>query len=172
MTAPPNELEDVRLKTLHATGIIGSPRDERYDRLVYIAAQLVRAPMAVIGFVDRDRMWFKAKVGFEQQEVPREDVLCEMALADASILVAPDARAVPQLWGNKLVVGAPFVRFYACVPLRSDEGVGIGVLSVLGKQPRTISESQKLALQNIAREVENLVRERIVSKELVPKRRG
>jgi hypothetical protein len=43
-----------------------------FDDLARLAALIFDTPIAVIDFVDDQRVWFKAKIGLDVGEIPRE----------------------------------------------------------------------------------------------------
>src|SRR5690348_8057254 len=55
--------EQARLDALHRYAILDTPPEQAFDHIVNLTAQLLRMPAAAISFIDRDRQWFKAKVG-------------------------------------------------------------------------------------------------------------
>lgn len=124
-----------RLRTLRAFGILDSGSDARFDAIVAEAAALCAAPVALVSLIDRDRQWFKARVGADLTETPIELAICVHALAHGELLVIPDLASDPRTAANVLVTGDPFVRFYAGVPLVAD-GEAIGTLCVLDVAPR------------------------------------
>uniref|UniRef100_A0ACD5GMB2 Uncharacterized protein n=1 Tax=Desertifilum tharense IPPAS B-1220 TaxID=1781255 RepID=A0ACD5GMB2_9CYAN len=67
---PSNEIQ--RLKILAQYQILDTPPDTRFDDLAFLIAQVCQAPIALIGFVDRDRLWVKAKVGNINNELDRQ----------------------------------------------------------------------------------------------------
>ena len=140
-----------RLRTLRAFGILDSPADARFDAIAAAAAELCAAPVALVSLVDRDRQWFKARVGTDLSETPIELAICVHALAHGELLVIPDLAVDPRTAGNGLVTAPPHVRFYAGVPLVAD-GQAIGTLCVLDVAPRPdgLSASQSAGLQALA----------------------
>jgi GAF domain-containing protein len=104
--------------------------------------------------VDRDRQWFKSRVGVEAAETPRETSFCAHAIeAGNDVMVVRDAPADPRFADNALVTGAPHIRFYARVPLVSAENAGLGTLCVIDTRPRDLTDRQLEALRIFARQV-------------------
>lgn len=99
-------------------------------------ARTLKAPMAALSFVDRDRQRFKASAGLTVRQTPRDIAFCSHVVYRGADVVVGDALADPLFQGNSLVIGAPHVRFYAGSPIRSSSGHPIGALCVLDTQAR------------------------------------
>ncbi len=56
---PPDE--NRRLEALHALNILDTPPEERFDRVTRLARRLFDVPIALISFVDANRLWIKSK---------------------------------------------------------------------------------------------------------------
>jgi hypothetical protein len=59
-----NELLEIvqnlnRLAMLQATRLLDTPPEEPFDRLARIACKVVKAPVALVTLVDRDRQFFE-----------------------------------------------------------------------------------------------------------------
>lgn len=54
---------------------------------------------------------------------------------------------------NPWVLNTPFVRYYAGVPLRTNNGHNIGILSVIDYIPRELSDEQKLIMKELGRKI-------------------
>lgn len=106
-------------------------------------------------FVARDRQWFKAEVGIGQRELPLDVSICRHAILQPSLFVVPDLTQDPRFAANPLVNIADGLRFYAGAPLQTQEGVAIGTVCVLDKQPRPdgLTERQERMLKALARQV-------------------
>src|SRR5687767_9482382 len=68
MREPENEIE--RLAVLRRYGIVDSPPDPHFDELVALAAAICEAPIALIGCIERERVWLKSRHGIDVQELP------------------------------------------------------------------------------------------------------
>ncbi|CAN5275733.1 hypothetical protein BH09PSE6_BH09PSE6_15310 [soil metagenome] len=146
-------LESLRLAALDRYRILDTARETQFDDIVTIAAQLCDVPMALISLVDDRRQWFKAAVGLEAAETPREVAFCAHAIQQDEVFVVEDARLDQRFSGNPLVTGDPHLRFYAGAPLETPDGYKLGTLCVLDREPRRMSEQQIAALQALARQV-------------------
>ena len=83
--------EPLRLKALRGLGILDSAPTDSLDGLTALAAKLLNAPIALISLVDANRQWFKACVGLDARETPREISFCGHAVFERQALVVPDA---------------------------------------------------------------------------------
>ncbi len=148
---PPDETQ--RLAALHRYRLLDSSSEPSFDELVELAAQLCEAPIALVSLVDEGRQWFKAKVGIDAAETPREVAFCAHAILGEEPFVVEDARADARFADNPLVTGEPGIRFYAGAPLRTADGHALGALCVIDRRPRTLSPLQRGALATLARQV-------------------
>ena len=157
MTPLLHQREEDRLAKLREYDILDSPREPGFDRLVFVAAQLLQAPIALLAFVDGHRVWFKASVGLAVTEVSREESFCSVTILSPDTLVVDDARADPRFWRNPFVVGAPFIRFYAGAALLAEDGLPLGSLCVIDRQVRHLTSAQGRGLHELAREADRLL---------------
>lgn len=114
---------DLRIAALAGYDILDTPPETGFDDIVHLAAQICRTPTALVSQLDRDRQWFKARVGFERSQTPMSQSICAHALRADGILVIPDLTRDPRTSGNKLVTEDPHIRFYAGAVLETPEGV-------------------------------------------------
>lgn len=162
---PDNEVE--RMQALRRYEILDTAAETAFDDLVSIAAAICGMPMGAVTLIDTDRQWFKARIGLDQQQTPRDDAFCAHAILDPDrVMVVADAREDARFRDNPLVTGAPGIRFYAGSPLRSAEGLAMGALCVLDREPRTLEPYQLEALDALSRQVSALLELRRLSREL------
>jgi hypothetical protein len=156
--ADSDNLERTRLKVLRRFAILDTPPEAGFDRITAIAARLLAAPIALISLVDHERQWFKSRYGVALHETPRAGSLCGIAVLGREVLEVPDARADPRFADSPLVNGPPFIRFYAGAPLIAEDGAGIGVLCIIDRTPRRLSDEHRRVLADLAGLVVELVR--------------
>ncbi|WP_050479448.1 GGDEF domain-containing protein [Herbaspirillum rhizosphaerae] len=146
--------EQARVGDLHNLHILDTPPEERFDRLTRLARRLFAVPTAVVSLVDAKRQWFKARVGIDACETGRDVSFCSHAILRDDVMVVSDALQDPRFHDNPLVVGDPFIRFYAGCPIRSPQGYKLGTLCLLDTIPREFDEDDKTMLADLARMVE------------------
>lgn len=146
----PAEKESQRLAALAESRLLDSPAEEVFDRLVRLAAQTTDCPIALVTLLTPQRQWFKARVGIDISETPREWSFCSHALAAGGAFVVGDAANDPRFAANPLVMGEPHIRFYAGVPLADGMGLLLGTLCVLDREPRRLREREMRALRELA----------------------
>jgi excisionase family DNA binding protein len=147
---PVDRNEAARLAALAASQLIDTPPEARFDRIVRLAAQVTGSPIALVSLLTSTRQWFKARVGLEAQETPREWAFCSHAVLAADVFVVEDAATDPRFRDNPLVQGDPKIRFYAGVPVRDDAGRALGTLCVIDREPRKLRGAELQALVDLA----------------------
>lgn len=153
---PTNERE--RLENLLDMGILDTDTEDVYDNLVALAASVTGCPISLISLVDSDRQWFKAKVGLEAIQTPRDISFCGHAITSGDELFEIQNTTLDERFhDNPLVTNGPQITFYAGQPLKTADGHRIGTLCVLDKVPRTLDENQKNQMKIIAKLVTSLL---------------
>jgi len=148
--------EQARLTILRSYRIIDTPPEAQFDELVRRAQEHCGCPISALVLVDETRCWFKARIGFDPHEIPREVSFCNQAFRNEGIFVVKDARLDQRFAQLPIVVGDGFV-FYAGVPLLTPQGHSIGTLCVLDREPRSLSELQEATLKSLADEAMKLL---------------
>jgi diguanylate cyclase (GGDEF)-like protein len=150
--------EAKRLASLRGLGILHTPAEERFDRVTRLACRLLDVPLAMVSLVDAEIQWFKSRQGMGGREDPRAVSFCAHAILRQDATVIPDTLLDPRFADNPLVVGEPFIRFYAGHPLATADGSRIGTLCVLDRRPRQIDAADLEVLRDLAAWVENELR--------------
>ena len=145
---PTNESD--RLVALDRYKILDTLPEQVYDDLTQLAADICGTPIALISLVDKDRQWFKSRVGIDATETPRDISFCGHAVAANAILNVPDASLDPRFADNPLVTKDPSIRFYAGVPLITDDNFALGTLCVIDRQPHDLTEQQIRQLEALS----------------------
>jgi len=153
MRPPPYRDESARHATLLSYEILDTPREEAFDDITRLVANLLDVPIALVSFIDGGRQWFKSSVGLELEETPRDVAFCAHALHEPQMLVVPDAREDPRFRDNPLVTGEPHIRFYAGAVLRGSGGHPLGTLCAIDREPRRPSDAALASLAALSRRV-------------------
>lgn len=148
--------EEQRLEELRKYDLLDSAIEQDYNDLVRLASEICNTPISLISLIDRNRQWFKARVGLEAIETPRDVSFCAHAIHQDDIFIVPDATADARFFDNPLVMEDPKIRFYAGVPMKTGSGFNLGTLCVIDSFPRELSDSQKFSLKTLSRQVVHL----------------
>ncbi|MEO7852067.1 MAG: GAF domain-containing protein [Rubrivivax sp.] len=140
--------------------ILDSSPEKAYDDLTRLLSKSLAVPITLVNMLDEERDWFKSCVGIQQTQSPRVTSFCESFFDSSSdLIVVEDTLLDPRFARNPLVVGRPFVRFYAAARLVS-RGRTVGTLCAYDMQPRQLSLQQVDQLRTMAGAVVDLVAER------------
>lgn len=158
---PGNEIG--RLRVLHASGLLDSEPEERFDRLTRLARRMFKVKYAFVSLVDQDRNWFKSGNLEGVIELPRPESICAHAILGGDVLVCEDLSQDARFAGMAAVRDFPALRFYAGAPLVLEGSYSIGTLSVMDTAPRQFTDDDKATLSDLAASVVDeiaLLRER------------
>jgi len=148
---PLNERE--RLGALIECSVLDTEPERVFDDLTSLAARLCEAPIALVSLLDSERQWFKSAHGIGAKETHRDSAFCAHAILGTEPLIVTNALTDPRTCDNALVLEAPYIRFYAGVPLQTADGFALGTLCVIDTKPRQISDQQINDLQSLALQV-------------------
>lgn len=153
---PHNEPD--RLQNLLSYCILDSEPEDDFDSITTLASEIFDVPVCVITIIDKERQWFKSKVGIDVNETPRSISICGHAIiTPEKLLIVKDATKDDRFKGNPLVAGDPHFVFYAGAPIISPEGYPFGTICILDFKERELNEQQKGHLKIMARQVSNLL---------------
>lgn len=156
-----------RLKELYRYEVLDTSYEDEFNDVVQLAATICNTPIALVSLIDQKRQWFKAKLGIEANEFPREISFCGHTInSDAAVFEITDATTDERFLDNPLVVDSPYIRFYTGVPLINNNGYKVGTISVMDTQPRTLNSVQVYTLQTLARQVVKLLDQNLLNKQL------
>jgi len=154
---PENEPE--RVAVLHATGVLDGHAKAELDTLAKRAVDVFDVKFAVITAIDTQQEYFIGQSrdlpGIDAHDehgtliMPRGEAMCDHVVAKGQALVIADTERDPRfadhpaikLWNS---------RFYAGVPLRTQEGCVLGAFCILDTKPHTLSEEELALLQELA----------------------
>ncbi len=146
--------ENQRIAALHEYDLLDSLPDKDYDDITRIAADICGMPISLISLIDKDRQWFKSRVGMEASETPRDIAFCAHAILQPDeLFMVRDTTLDDRFADNPLVTGDLNINFYAGVPLVTEGGNALGTLCVIDSKPNDLSKEQKETLKALARQV-------------------
>jgi len=153
-----NSAEKNRIAELRRYEIIGTGADPKFDRVTRIAAATLDVPIALISFFDDQRHWVKSRWGIEMIQAPREwsylpDLPNTEPKADGAddVVEINDPAQDRRLSQSPLVSGDRQIRFFAGVPVRSPAGHTLGMLSVMDRKPRRLTDRHREKMLDLAR---------------------
>jgi diguanylate cyclase (GGDEF)-like protein len=146
--------EMLRLEALEEFDILDTSKEEIFDRLTRLARRVFGVQICMVTFVDAHRQWFKSCVGMDLTETPREPSFCNYAVQNACELVIEDTFRDTRFKDNLFVTGAPYIRFYAGIPLTPNGGPAIGTLCIINTEPRLFGKDDLDMLRDLARMAE------------------
>lgn len=149
--------EAERLQSLYETGLLNSGAEEVYDRVVAAAKEFFGVSTASMSLIAGDAQFLKSVVGFLREETPREIALCTRTVEANQMLIVNDTLADDRFAANPLVIGEPFIRFYAGYPLHGPRGWNIGSLCIIDQAPRAFPVSEQKVLRALAAVVQNRI---------------
>lgn len=150
---PIPEDEEGRLASLQSYCILDTMPEEDYNAITRLASYICQVPISLVSLIDANRQWFKARIGLDVNQTPRNISFCRYAIMSDEILEVPDALEDERFVNNPLVTGEPRIRFYAGAPLIMPDGYKLGTLCVIDTVPKKLSQEQKEALRTLAKEV-------------------
>jgi len=142
------EDEVSRLRALAECRIVDSPPEEFFDDIASQAAYLCGTPIGFISFIDSQREWLKAKVGWEIAEIPRDQSFNALVLGNPHVLIVEDTAADRRFRLHPWVQSG--IRFYAAAPVVTKEGYVLGAVSVVDRLPRSLPSGHRNILQTLA----------------------
>lgn len=159
--------EAQRQHALAEIALLDTPPEQEFDALAKLAKRMLGTGMSSITLVAPERQWFKARCGPLALETARAQAFCPVVVETEAPLTVADARLDPRFAQSPFVTGAPYIRYYAGVPVRvrriDGERVTVGTLCVLDAQPREPKLTDLEVLGELACITEALIEARAVA---------
>ena len=158
-----HEQESQRLEALKSLNILDTLPESEFNDIVFLASQICQTPMALFSLVDENRQWFKAKVGVDMDQTPRDISFCGHAINSKDpFFIVTDARQDDRFAKNPLVLQSPQIQFYAAVTVDDPTtNLPIGTICALDSRPRELNQSQLDALLALKNQIQIILKNKI-----------
>ena len=142
--------DDRRARALKALRSPDESRDDVLRKFVRLASQALGIPGSFISVLDDEHQHVQAAHNFALTQSSRKDSLCRHAVDNDCAVVVPDTWLDARFVTHPLITGAPYIRFYAGVPLKNREGIVLGTLCVTDTAPHPFGAEQVTTLKLLA----------------------
>ena len=127
---------------------------DTFKDLTKLAAKATGSPVSMINLIDNYTTWTISSYGYEGQQTPREDSVCQYAILEKEGFAVEDLEQHPVFKDEEFVTGELQFRFYHGIPLTEQE-YNLGSLCVLDRKAKSLSAEKVELLRIIADEVLN-----------------
>jgi signal transduction histidine kinase len=142
-----------RLAAVARLGLLGTPREEAFDRLTRLAARVLGVRGTMVTVTSAEIQFCKSSVGLPEpwatSGLPLIYGLCPYTVASGEPLLVSDARDDPRFRDNPGVRELD-VTAYAGVPLLTTDGQAIGAFCAFDDRPRTWTTEDLRTLEDLA----------------------
>ena len=133
---------------------IESRADAAFDRIAALVERLVDVPVALVTVIDADRQFVPGQVGLpeplaESREMPLSHSFSRHVVEGGRPLTIPDVRCDERTRDNLSIRDLGAVAF-AGVPLTDPDGLVVGTLAVMDREPRQWTPSEIALLTDLA----------------------
>ncbi|MEH8165511.1 GAF domain-containing protein [Aeromonas allosaccharophila] len=148
----------LRLDALRRLQALDSPTEERFIRITRMARNIFDVPIALVSFEDNEREWAKSCYGLNIDAPLPNISFCKHGFLKERMLVIEDATKDNHYYNNPMVIGEPYIRFYAGHSLVITDGLHIGSLCIIDRKPRTFGDKDRSLFSDLALTVESELR--------------
>ncbi|MDX1453116.1 MAG: GAF domain-containing protein, partial [Oleiphilaceae bacterium] len=128
-----------RIQLQRELGLLESAPEERFDRLTRLASIMFDLPIALVSLIDKDRHWFKSRVGLDVTSMHHDISFCQHTITQHGLMEVPDSHVDQRFCHSPLVTGDINIRYYAGHPLIV-EGITVGTLCLADHKPNKLSD--------------------------------
>ncbi len=150
---PQDELK--RLRAVRSLEMLDTEPEERFEQLTRLAQRIFGTSMVLISLVDKDRQWFKSRIGCEVAETSRDLSFCAHSVASRAPLIVENATLDDRFHDHPLVLAEQNgLKAYAGHPIFSMDGYPVGTFCVAHESPRVFSAEERSLLADLAHQAE------------------
>lgn len=128
--------------------ILKTSSEKDFSELLFLCAEVVKAPVAALVIVESGKSWIKTSYGFPSEEVPNDEELWNRILDQDGIITFSEEE-LQELGRNfKGLVG---------VPLETVSGEKLGIIAIFDPKASGITNNQKRSLKILVNQMLNVV---------------
>jgi diguanylate cyclase (GGDEF)-like protein len=140
----------LKIANIHAEDLFYTPLEERFERITRIARRALHVPVAAITLLNDDKQWFKSAAGWAISELPRNQSICRLTVAENRLLSIADTLEDPRVATSPIVASAPHFRAYAGHPLSDQHGTVCGTFCVFDVKSREFTALDRQTITDLA----------------------
>jgi len=150
--------DERRLETIATLGLTDNNKDPFLLKIVKKASEKLDMPISVVSILFNSMQYFAAHHGLGSSwmaEAGGTDVewsFCQYVLDSNELLEVKDAHKVSYLKNSPLVTNDNVTCYLGC-PLTLKNGITVGTLCVIGVEPKSFDQDDKLHLLELASEI-------------------
>jgi GAF domain-containing protein len=155
--APIPKDEQQRLEAVKKLKLLNTEPEDRFDKITQEAVERFGISMSTVTIIDKDTEWFKSCKGnlCGDNSGDRKSSFCGHAMLADNVFIIEDTLEDERFKDNPLVVGYPYVRFYAGVALREySTNHRVGVFCIKDDKPHSFGAKEVVSLLELAKKAE------------------
>ncbi|MCZ2497990.1 EAL domain-containing protein [Xylophilus sp. Kf1] len=146
--ALPAVTEADRLAALRSRRLLDTPAAAEFDRITRLVSRVFGVPIALVTFMDAERLWFKSRVGVEDSQTERSTAICDYTIRSPHVMVVNNLALDGRFAASPMLAAG--YHFYAGAPLLTRVGQALGTLCILDKAPRAFGDDDRHQLAEMA----------------------
>ena len=146
--APRHPRETERLMSVRELLAVRSPHACTLEAMTALAAAQLAVPVAVVTLLGEHNLHVLAAVGLEDRLLDRAQALCAWTVESGAYFEVPDLSVDSRFRSTDVAVNG--LRWYAGVPVLDAQGLPVGTLCVFDRLPRTLSQTDRESLEELA----------------------
>lgn len=139
-----------RMNALNAVLPLQFSPQQRFSQYVESAAGYFGVPLALLSIITLGRKWMNENHGMALDWIGHRSSMCHDAIRSCELLVVPDLQQDARFSNNPFVIGPPFLRSYAGMPLLLESGHRIGTVCLFDMRVREYDQLQCDMLTSLA----------------------
>ncbi|MBA3742036.1 sensor domain-containing diguanylate cyclase [Sporichthya sp.] len=157
--------DDARLDAVRWIGEAILNMDASFDRVTRLLSHMTGAPLAAFSLVGLEKQFLPSAFGVEELEDNDNvgDAFSRACIESGDLLVVNDAMSDFRFADSEMVMGAPYIRFYAGMTVQAPNGMPVGTLFVLDTKPREFSDDDLAAFADLRAQLEEMILLRTLS---------